>query len=73
MYDIKIYEDGKERETIRGLSLAQASALQRFLDRKGIKHTVKRLTPRAVDLPNESRQPSWCDEGLDDAVIGSLP
>lgn len=29
--------------------------------------------PRAVDLPNESRQPSWCDDGLDDAVIGSLP
>ena len=24
-------------------------------------------------LPNESRQPSWCDDGLDDAVIGSLP
>ena len=34
---------------------------------------VTRLTKRAVDLPNESRQPSWCDDGLDDAVIGSLP
>lgn len=31
------------------------------------------LTKRAVDLPNESRQPSWADDGLDDAVIGSLP
>ena len=28
---------------------------------------------RAVDLPTESRQPSWADDGLDDAVIGSLP
>lgn len=31
------------------------------------------LTSRAVDLPNESRQPSLADDGLDDAVIGSLP
>ena len=31
------------------------------------------LTKRAVDLPNKSRQPSWADDGLDDAVIGSLP
>lgn len=31
------------------------------------------LTKRAVDLPNEFRKPSWCDDGLDDAVIGSLP
>ena len=28
---------------------------------------------RAVDLPTESRQPSWAADGLDDAVIGSLP
>lgn len=33
----------------------------------------KRPTTGAVDLPNESRQPSWADDGLDDAVIGSLP
>jgi hypothetical protein len=31
------------------------------------------LTPLAVDLPTESCQPSWADDGLDDAVIGSLP
>ena len=49
MYDVKIYQDGRERETIRGLTLAQASALQSFLDRNGVRHTVKRLTPVAGD------------------------
>ena len=50
MYDLKVYEDGREKETIRGLSLSQASVVQSVLDRHGIKHTVKRLTPRALDL-----------------------
>jgi hypothetical protein len=45
MYDIKIYEGGRERETIRGLSLSQASAIQGVLDRHEIQHEVKRLTP----------------------------
>ena len=49
MYDVKIYQDGRERETIRGLTLAQASALQSFLDRNGVRHTVKRLTPVAAE------------------------
>ena len=32
-----------------------------------VQHRVERT------LLNESRQPSWWDDGLDDAVIGSLP
>ena len=38
-----------------------------WLAQKAAQHRVGRT------LPNESRQPSWCDDGLDDAVIGSLP
>ena len=52
MYDIKIYEDGREKETVRELTMAQASTVQRILDRHDIKHTVKRLTMRAGDVCN---------------------
>ena len=47
----------KEIQLLRG-RVAELEAAQ---------HRVERT------LPNESRQPSWCDDGLDDAVIGSLP
>ena len=43
MYDLKVYEDGVEKETIRGLTLAQTAAVQIILDRHGINHAVKRL------------------------------
>lgn len=50
MYDIKIYEGKEEKETIRNLSIVQASVIQKFLDRKNIKHEVKRL-----DLPTQRK------------------
>ena len=45
MYDIKVYSDREEKETLRNLSITQAAAVQIMLDRLCIKHTVKRLQP----------------------------
>jgi hypothetical protein len=48
-YDVKTYADGMERETIRGLTLAQVVSVESLLQRYGIKHTVKEL-PRPAAL-----------------------
>ena len=36
--DIKIYKDGRERQTVRGLSYAQAGPLSEALKENGIKY-----------------------------------
>lgn len=38
LIDVKIYKDGKERQTIRGLSYAQANSLTQALQEHGIKY-----------------------------------
>jgi hypothetical protein len=40
-YDIKIYESGREKETIRNLSYAQMIVISQILDRKEIQYVVK--------------------------------
>jgi hypothetical protein len=64
MYDIKIYESGQEKETIRGLSIAQASTLQKVLDRHDIAHRVKRIeaAQQPATLPPRRRKETTMSE-----------
>jgi hypothetical protein len=64
MYDIKIYESGQEKETIRGLSIAQASTLQKILDRHDIAHRVKRIeaAQQPATLPPAAKLPETCPQ-----------
>lgn len=51
MYDIKVYKDENEEETIRNLSITQTSAIQSVFDRYGVTYKIKRrLTPEKVDI-----------------------
>ena len=63
-----VYVDDEDTVTLDGtFSLADLEEIILRMKSKSAQQL------RAVDLPTESRQPSWADDGLDDAVIGSLP
>jgi len=40
-YDIKVYEENEEMETIRDLKYSQMLAIKRLLDRLGVKYLIK--------------------------------
>jgi hypothetical protein len=42
-YDIKVYENGREKETIRNLTYSQVIVISGMLDRLEVKYSVKEL------------------------------
>lgn len=53
-WSVKVYEDGEERETIRGLTSAQKHTLMRVFDREGVHAHAMGYSDDGKVVPGES-------------------
>ena len=69
MFDVKTYKDGKETETVRGLSWSQMTAIQSVLARNGIKFFTKQYD-EAVE---QKMHPTWGESFASDNESNPAP